>query len=85
MEERAGDILESPAFCVPVDRQLDELLVSRLADFVGDYLMATDQTEAMIARPSTRPTRAWQSGACSARRGAGGRSEERPGRVGNRT
>jgi hypothetical protein len=44
LENRVRDILESPAFHVP----LDESLISRLADFVGDFLMAADAKEAAL-------------------------------------
>jgi hypothetical protein len=48
IENRVRDILESPSFQVPADLELDDSLVSRLADFVGDYLMARDLREAVL-------------------------------------
>jgi hypothetical protein len=48
LEDRIRGILGSPALHVPVDRQFDESLVSRLADFIGDYLMAQDQAETEV-------------------------------------
>jgi hypothetical protein len=50
LENRIRDTLESPAFSISLPPP-DPSLVARLADFVGDFLMAADAAEgAVISR-----------------------------------
>jgi hypothetical protein len=45
LENRVRAILESPAFSISVEQPPDPSLVDRLADFIGDFLMAVDTAE----------------------------------------
>jgi hypothetical protein len=52
LENRVRDILESPAFSISVEQPPDPSLVARLADFIGDFLMAVDAAEGEVVSRS---------------------------------